>query len=88
MAARPQNVYPSYHAHVYFDEVTLEAARALCTSAGEQFRVSVGRVHQTSVGPHPRWSCQLAFEAAQFDELIPWLDSNRNGAVADTAKLR
>jgi DOPA 4,5-dioxygenase len=79
MAARPQNVYPSYHAHVYFDEATLAAARELCTSAGEQFGVSVGRFHQKPVGPHPRWSCQLAFDAEQFDELIPWLDSNRNG---------
>ena len=79
MAARPQNKYPSYHAHVYFDQATLAAARELCTSAGEQFGAAVGRVHQKPVGPHPRWSCQLAFDAAQFDELIPWLDSNRNG---------
>lgn len=79
MAARPQNNYPSYHAHVYFDKATLSTARQLCTRAGEQFGVSVGRFHQKPVGPHPRWSCQLAFDAAQFDELIPWLDRNRAG---------
>lgn len=79
MAPRPQNLYPSYHAHVYFDQSTLSAARELCTRAGEKFGVSVGRFHQKPVGPHPRWSCQLAFEAAKFDELIPWLDDNRNG---------
>ncbi|UCH49903.1 MAG: DOPA 4,5-dioxygenase family protein [Betaproteobacteria bacterium] len=79
MAKRPQNLYPSYHAHVYFDQATLGAARELCTRAGGRFGVSVGRFHQKPVGPHPRWSCQLAFGATQFDELIPWLDSNRNG---------
>jgi aromatic ring-cleaving dioxygenase len=36
-------------------------------------------VHEKNVGPHPRWSCQLAFAADQFDSLIPWLDEQRNG---------
>ena len=79
MTRRPENVYPNYHAHVYFDQATLEAARTLCADAGERFGVSVGRVHEKRVGPHPRWSCQLAFDASQFEELIPWLDQNRKG---------
>jgi len=77
MIKRPENLYPAYHAHVYFDAATRTAARTLCTQAGALFGVSVGRFHQKQVGPHPRWSCQLAFEAAQFDELIPWLERNR-----------
>ena len=32
-----------------------------------------------SVGPHPRWSCQLSFDAEEFDRVIAWLDENRNG---------
>jgi aromatic ring-cleaving dioxygenase len=76
---RPQNVYPHYHAHVYFDEATVERAEALCRSAAERFGVAMGRVHRKLVGPHPRWSCQLAFDAAQFDALISWLDANRKG---------
>ena len=79
MIKRPENLYPAYHAHVYFDEATLAAAHKICTQAGELFGVSVGRFHQKPVGPHPRWSCQLAFGAAQFDELIPWLERNRDG---------
>ena len=39
----------------------------------------MGRVHEKLVGPHPRWSCQLAFDAAQFDGLIPWLEAHRAG---------
>ena len=77
--SRPRNVFPAYHAHVYFDEQTVNQAREICQQAAERFGVAMGRVHQKLVGPHPRWSCQLAFDAAQFDTLIPWLEQNRNG---------
>lgn len=79
MIQRPRNDFASYHAHVYFDEATVEQARQLCEKAAAQFGVTMGRVHQKPVGPHPRWSCQLSFEAAQFDGLIPWLDAHRDG---------
>ena len=76
---RPRNLYESYHAHVYFDADTLGQARALCEQAAQLFGVQMGRVHEKPVGPHPRWSCQLAFDAGQFDLLIPWLDRHRDG---------
>lgn len=75
----PQNLYPAYHAHVYFDEQTVDHAAHLCEEAGKLFGVRVGRVHRKLVGPHTRWSCQLAFTRAQFDQLIPWLDQHRQG---------
>jgi aromatic ring-cleaving dioxygenase len=74
---RPGNIYQAYHAHVYFDEGSLKQASSLCAEAGERFGVRVGRVHEKLVGPHPRWSCQLAFGAVAFDGLISWLDDNR-----------
>ncbi len=79
MVNRPQNVHSKYHAHVYFDQNTFEQARSICDRAGELFGVAVGRMHKKEVGPHPYWSCQLAFDAAQFDALIPWLDQHRQG---------
>ena len=75
----PRNIYPAYHAHVYFDAQSLDQARKLCEDARIRFGVAMGRVHQKLVGPHPRWSCQLAFDSKQFDGLIPWLDGNRDG---------
>jgi aromatic ring-cleaving dioxygenase len=77
MTRRPTNNYDNYHAHVYFDAATLATARALCREADTLFDINVGRVHEKPVGPHQRWSCQLAFERAQFETLIPWLDANR-----------
>jgi aromatic ring-cleaving dioxygenase len=75
----PRNVHPAYHAHVYFDAQTVERARKLCEDAWTRFGVAMGRVHEKLVGPHPRWSCQLAFDSKQFDTLIPWLDEHRGG---------
>ena len=79
MPKRPENNYPAYHAHVYFDKNTLEQATALCTEAGKAMAVPVGRVHTRNVGPHPHWSCQLSFDSGRFDMVIAWLDKHRNG---------
>ena len=70
-----------FHAHVYFDAQTKEQARALCEEAQDLFSIKMGRVHERNVGPHPRWSCQLAFAPDQFGEVIPWLAINRNQLV-------
>jgi DOPA 4,5-dioxygenase len=76
---RPRNAFAKYHAHVYFNKGTTEQARELCQNAASLFGVTMGRVHEKPVGPHPHWSCQLAFDSTQFDKLIPWLDEHRGG---------
>ena len=68
-----------WHAHVYFDAQTVEQARTLCEEAERRFELKMGRVHEKPVGPHPCWSCQLAFQPDQFDTLVPWLSLNRGG---------
>jgi DOPA 4,5-dioxygenase len=70
-----------FHAHVYFDAGSLDQARALCTSASQLFPLKMGRVHEKPVGPHPDWSCQLAFRPAVFGALVPWLAMHRGGLV-------
>lgn len=67
-----------WHAHIYFDAVSRDAAWELRTLAATQFgdRVSIGRFHERPVGPHPMWSCQLAFVPAHFTEVVSWLSLN------------
>ena len=77
MPRRPQNLHAAYHAHIYFDADTIGQAAVLAEEAGRLFDVQLGRVHEKPVGPHPRWSRQIAFTAAQFDQLVPWLDEHR-----------
>ncbi len=69
----------AFHAHVYFDAGTLGQARALCEAARDAFGVEMGRVHEKPVGPHPDWSCQLAFPPEKFGDVVPWLALNRGG---------
>ena len=45
------------------------------------FPLKMGRVHERPVGPHPDWSCQLAFEPQYIGEVLPWLALNRKGLV-------
>ena len=70
-----------YHAHVYFDADTIDQARALCEQAAQSFPLKMGRVHERPVGPHPDWSCQLAFGPQMIGEVLPWLALNRKGLV-------
>ncbi|HEY4959081.1 MAG TPA: DOPA 4,5-dioxygenase family protein [Caldimonas sp.] len=76
---RPENVYERYHAHIYFDAETIDRARALCERVATECAVAMGRVHERPVGPHPFWSCQLAFDRAQFDAVIGRLERDRQG---------
>ncbi len=79
MTQRPINIHAGYHAHIYFGPGTVEQARALREAAGRELKASVGRFHEKLVGPHPHWSCQLAFTREEFDNVVPWLESHRNG---------
>jgi aromatic ring-cleaving dioxygenase len=62
----------SWHAHVYFDAATRDAAwtfrDVLAKALGE--RVAIGRFHERPVGPHPKWSYQVAFHPQQFAEVV------------------
>lgn len=73
----PINNHDDYHAHVYFDEQTLNFASDLCKTAGNLFGIKVGRIHQKAIGPHPKWSCQIKFSSNHFDPFIVWLENNR-----------
>ena len=70
-----------WHAHLYYDEATFAQAEALRAEAGRRFAVELGQLHRKPVGPHPRWSCQLAFAPAVFAEIVPWLALNRDELV-------
>ncbi len=74
----------AFHAHVYFDASTVEQAKRLCEKARDLFALKMGRVHERAVGPHPKWSCQLAFGPEHFGEIVPWLAVNRDGLVVFT----
>lgn len=79
MTQDPSQIIKAYHAHVYFDESTVEPAKALRAKIEDRFDINMGRFHEKNVGPHPSWSYQVAFGPELFGELIPWLSVNRQG---------
>jgi aromatic ring-cleaving dioxygenase len=72
-------IIKGYHAHVYFDEASVEQARTLRQRVSDEFDYAVGRFHEKNVGPHPRWSFQIAFKADELGTILPWLALNRKG---------
>lgn len=68
-----------YHSHIYYKAETLDQARSLCERLKEKFDVEIGRFWQKNVGPHPRWSVQVLYEANKFGRVIPYLMKNRGG---------
>ncbi|HEY1609016.1 MAG TPA: DOPA 4,5-dioxygenase family protein [Paraburkholderia sp.] len=72
----------SWHAHVYFDAASRDAAWALREVIEARFAgvMQMGRFHERPVGPHPMWSYQLAFENAAFPSIVAWLVLN-HGAL-------
>ncbi len=65
----------SWHAHVYFDSASRDAAWKFREVVAARFgdTVQLGRFHERPVGPHPLPSYQLAFTPTQFAEVVPWL---------------
>ncbi|MNI61390.1 Dopa 4,5-dioxygenase family [compost metagenome] len=72
----------SWHAHVYFDAASRDAALALRERVLAQWdgKMEMGRFHERPVGPHPLWSYQIAFAPEHFAEIATWLTLN-HGAL-------
>ena len=69
----------SWHAHVYFDAASRDAAWALREAVLARFgaAIEMGRFHERPVGPHPQWSYQIALAPERFAEVVSWLALNR-----------
>jgi DOPA 4,5-dioxygenase len=76
-----------WHAHVYFDAASRDAAWQLRLVIEERFAselqggaLRLGRFHERPVGPHPAWSFQLAFGTELLATMLAWLTLN-HGAL-------
>lgn len=75
---RPLAEVASYHAHIYYEPSTRDAAAWLRERIGERFLVTLGRWHDAEVGPHSGSMYQVAFSKAVFERFVPWLMLNHS----------
>jgi len=68
-----------FHAHVYYDSTTRDAAARVRDALGANFDVRLGRWHDNPVGPHPKGMYQVVFTLEQFGSVVPWLMLHREG---------
>lgn len=68
-----------FHAHVYYDPATRDAAARVRDGLAERFEVELGRWHDRPVGPHPKSMYQVKFSSAQFGLVVPWLMLHHEG---------
>ncbi|MGI0492477.1 DOPA 4,5-dioxygenase family protein [Alkalinema pantanalense CENA528] len=68
-----------FHAHVYYDTATREAAERVRQGLSDRFVVQLGRWHNKLVGPHTQWMYQVAFQPDQFGAIVPWLMLHHEG---------
>jgi aromatic ring-cleaving dioxygenase len=66
-----------YHAHIYYAPHTRAEAEQIREGIGARFQALLGRWHDEAVGPHPISMYQVAFSAAEFPRIVPWLMLNR-----------
>ena len=68
-----------YHAHVYYDAATRPIAERLRDTIIGKFAVEPGAFSDEPRGPHPISQFNVIFEAAEFQNIVPWLMFNREG---------
>lgn len=74
-----EQIIKNFHAHVYFDPDTREAAAWVRDALAERFDVELGRWRDQPVGPHPKSMYQVKFAPGEFGKLVPWLMLHHQG---------
>ena len=74
---KPISAISGYHAHVYYTEQSKDIASELRDQISQKFAVRMGRWHDSHVGPHKASMYQVAFQASEFNKIVPWLMINR-----------
>jgi DOPA 4,5-dioxygenase len=67
-----------FHAHIYYTLETKPVAARIREEIDRRFTATLGRWHDTPVGPHSAAMYQVAFATAEFARLVPWLMLHRN----------
>ena len=73
-----QREIKGYHAHIYYDPASREAAMRVRAGLAN-FDVQLGSWHDEPVGPHLKGMYQGVFTPEEFGKIVPWLMLHREG---------
>jgi aromatic ring-cleaving dioxygenase len=74
------DIIEDWHVHVYYDTSTKPTAEAVCGEVEAHLPgLTVGRMHDGPVGPHPEGSFQVLIPNERFAETAAWFSLNRQG---------
>lgn len=81
MSSLSHTLIRDWHAHVYFDASSRQAAWELRETIDRDLAglADLGRFHEKPVGPHPMWSYQLVIKPQDFLRVVGWLVLNHAG---------
>jgi len=71
-----------WHAHVYYDAESRAKAERIREAVAARFPgVTIGRMHDRPIGPHPMGSWLFTFMPEALGAVMPWLLLNRDGCI-------
>ena len=68
-----------WHAHIYFEPATREAALRVRERIARELGLHVGSVHDRPVGPHTAPMFQVIIPVEDIGRAVPWFALNRDG---------
>lgn len=71
--------FKKYHFHIYFEPLELDKVQDLIERLKELENISIGRVWNKPVGPHPVGSCQITVLPEKMHEVFTCFLEYRNG---------
>lgn len=71
--------YEWYHAHIYFEDSTMQKAENLHNLAKGHFRnrIRLSPLISRPIGPHPKPMFELDFYGEDYVEVTDWLEAHR-----------
>lgn len=68
-----------FHFHIYFERIDKGKAEEIIEKIRLLDDLSIGRMWDKPVGPHPIGSCQITVPKESFASMVEWFQLHRNG---------
>lgn len=71
--------FSNYHFHIFFSENQLDKVNRIVQELSKLDFISIGRIWNKPIGPHPVGSCQITVSREYFFKMAEWFLHYRDG---------